>query len=103
MLLYCDPPYVGSTRSSNYRHEMTDDTAHVDLAIALLATRAAVVLSGYRSPLYDDLYRDWHRLEIPSWTGNGIRGGATKTDGNRVEVLWSNRPIGARGLFEVTA
>lgn len=104
VLLYCDPPYVGSTRSSNYRHEMTGDAAHVDLAEALRSCRATVVLSGYPSPLYDDLYGDWHRLEIPAWTGNGIRNGATKTDGDRIEVLWSNREIGQSALpFEVGA
>lgn len=99
VLLYCDPPYVGSTRSSNYRHEMTGDEDHRRLAAALNDCRAAVVLSGYHSPLYDDLYDGWHRVEIPAWTGNGIRNGATKVDGDRLEVLWSNREIGHPTLF----
>lgn len=104
-LLYCDPPYLGSTRSANYQHEMTSDVRHRELAAALADCRAAVVLSGYHSPLYNDLYDGWHRAELRAWTGNGIRNGATKTDGDRVEVLWSNRPFPEDdlGLFEVTA
>lgn len=105
VLLYCDPPYVGSTRSANYRHEMTKDDQHRELAAALNDCKAAVVLSGYHSPLYEDLYDGWHRAEMKAWTGNGIRNGATKTDGDRVEVLWSNRPFPLEDLplFEVTA
>lgn len=105
VLLYCDPPYLGSTRSTNYRHEMTGAAAHRDLAAALERARSAVVVSGYPSPLYDELYAGWHRLELPAWTGNGIRNGATKTDGHRTEVLWSNRPFPGEHLrlFEVEA
>jgi DNA adenine methylase len=105
VLLYCDPPYVGSTRSANYRHEMTRDDQHTELAAALVDCKAAVVLSGYHSPLYDDLYDGWHRAELKAWTGNGMRKGSTKTDGDRIEVLWSNRTFPAEdlGLFEVTA
>lgn len=94
VLLYCDPPYLGSTRGwgNNYVHEMRDDAQHVELAEVLRGCAAAVVLSGYPSPLCDDLYADWSRVEVKAWTGNGIRGDRSKTDGDRVEVLWSNRP-----------
>ena len=30
--------------------------------------RGPVVLSGYPSPLYDDLFTDWHRVELRSGT-----------------------------------
>jgi DNA adenine methylase len=104
VLLYCDPPYVGSTRSANYRLEMTADGKHREVAAALAVCKAAVVVSGYHSPLYDDLYGGWHRAELSTWTGNGIRDGATKVDGNRVEVLWSNRPLGRQAsLFDEVA
>lgn len=93
-LLYVDPPYLGTTRAANYRHELTSETEHRDLAEALDACKATVVLSGYPSPLYDDLYANWHRTDLAAWTGNGIRNGATKCDGDRTETLWSNRPIG---------
>jgi DNA adenine methylase len=85
VLLYVDPPYLGSTRARNYRHEMSSEADHRQLADALKACKAAVVLSGYHSPLYDELYADWERFEIDAFTGqaNGEQG--------RTEVLWSNR------------
>ena len=50
--LYVDPPYLGSTRASNYRVEMLDDDAHRTFADALNGCKASVVLSGYASPFY---------------------------------------------------
>lgn len=91
VLLYVDPPYLGSTRCRSwdgYRHEMRAEGDHRDLADALHACKAAVVLSGYASPLYDrELYPGWDRHTIAAWTGQG-------DGGNRTEVLWSNRPLG---------
>jgi DNA adenine methylase len=86
VLLYVDPPYLGSTRvSGGYRHEMRDAESHRELAAALHACRAAVVLSGYDSPLYQELYAGWHVTRIPTTTGQG----GSRED--RTEVLWSNR------------
>lgn len=101
VLLYCDPPYLASTRGwgNNYKVEMRTDDEHSALVEALLACRAAVVLSGYPAPLYDEALAGWDRTELAAWTGNGIRGDATKTDGDRVEVLWSNRALAAEHLF----
>jgi DNA adenine methylase len=91
VLLYVDPPYLRSTRSSGaYRYEMTE-ADHRDLAAALHGAKAAVVLSGYPSDLYDgELYPDWHRSTFASGTGQNA-----ETWGNRTEVLWSNRPFPA--------
>lgn len=99
-LLYCDPPYLATSRNStNYRHEMADAEQHGELLDALLECQSAVVLSGYPSPMYDGLLSDWCRVEMRGWTGNGIRNGATKTNGDRTEVLWSNRDINEPDLF----
>jgi DNA adenine methylase len=98
-LLYVDPPYLGTTRGwgRNYRHEMKNETEHRELAAALCDCTAAVVLSGYHSALYDDLYDGWHRYEMATTTGNA------KTAKDRTEVLWSNRQLGDRmELFSVT-
>jgi DNA adenine methylase len=97
VLLYVDPPYLRSTRSgTNYRHEMPGDAEHRELAEALRAARAAVVLSGYPSPLYDEVYAGWHRIDLPTGTGQGEGWQA------RTEVLWSNRPLGnAPTLFDL--
>lgn len=95
-LIYADPPYLGSVRNPRanraghgreYSAEMLTEDQHRELAAALLEARAAVVLSGYHSPLYDELYRGWHRAEIPTFNGNGTG------DRSRTEVLWSNRPF----------
>ncbi|PRX90669.1 DNA adenine methylase [Allonocardiopsis opalescens] len=95
VLLYVDPPYLGSTRTRNYACEMGGETAHRELADALNACRAAVVLSGYPSPLYADLYAGWRRYEIQSVSTQGERWAG------RTEVLWSNRVLGAQhGLFD---
>jgi DNA adenine methylase len=90
VLLYVDPPYLGSTRSNDraYRHELMTSAEHTELAEALHGCRAAVVLSGYPSDLYDrDLYPTWYRHTIPASTGQG------GTWQSRTEVLWSNRPL----------
>lgn len=88
VLLYVDPPYLAATRTSvQYRHEMPHAAEHRELAAALRDSSAAVVLSGYASPLYDDLYDGWYRHEIATVTTQGGQRGA------RREVLWSNRPF----------
>jgi DNA adenine methylase len=86
VLLYIDPPYLGSTRvSGGYRHEMTSEADHRELAAALADCRASVVLSGYDSPLYLELYADWHTTRIETTTGQG------GTREERTEVIWCNR------------
>lgn len=95
--LYVDPPYLGSTRATNYRVEMLDDDAHRTFADALNECKASVVLSGYDSPLYTELFDGWHRMDIAAPT-------TLSGDTDRVEVLWSNRPLGEPDLFsEVSA
>lgn len=96
-LLYVDPPYLGTTRArTGYRHEMHRDEEHRDLAAALSDAKASVILSGYHSELYDDLYDGWHVTEFAAFTGQANGG---RDAGQRVEVLWSNRPLGVPTLF----
>lgn len=91
--IYADPPYVGSTRSTGYRHEMRDDSAHEELAEALQACKASVVLSGYHSPLYERLYDEWNVRTFAAISDQGL------TDRHRTEVIWSNRDIEPTDLF----
>ncbi|WP_245925357.1 DNA adenine methylase [Nocardia nova] len=87
-LIYVDPPYPGGTRTRNYRVEATSEQTHRDLADAARAADATVVVSGYACDLYDrDLYPDWYRYELPTFTTQGH--GQT----HRTEILWSNRPL----------
>jgi DNA adenine methylase len=88
--LYVDPPYLGKTRTrggGGYRLDMKGADAHGELLDALLGCRASVVLSGYRSDLYDAKLADWCRIEIPTTSGQG------RVNLARTEVIWSNRDI----------
>ena len=85
--IYADPPYLGSTRERNYGIEMLEDDLHVQLADALNSCKASVVLSGYASPLYEELYEGWHRYELKAPTR--LSGTAAPN-----EILWSNVPLG---------
>lgn len=91
--IYADPPYLGSTRAANYRVEMLEDDLHIQLAAALRECKASVVLSGYASPLYEELYPGWHRMELKAPTA--LSGRAAEN-----EVLWSNVPLGIQEAFD---
>ena len=91
--IYADPPYLGSTRAANYRHELLEDDLHIRLADALNGCKSSVVLSGYDSPLYADLYAGWHRTELKAPTS--LSGGAAQT-----EVLWSNVPLASQDVLD---
>lgn len=98
--MYVDPPYLGSTRASRqYGVEMSDVDEHTELAEALQRCKSSVVLSGYPSALYDELYEGWHRLEFEAFTGQANR---TGKEGRRTEVLWSNRPLAEQQAFDLT-
>lgn len=61
-LFYLDPPYVKSTRSQShrdlYKFEMSD-ADHEELASVVHVLKGMVILSGYDSQLYRDLYSNF--------------------------------------------
>ena len=84
-LFYVDPPYPHATRnirrtSAVYAVEMSDEQ-HERLAGVLRDVRGMVMLSTYRSEMYDRLYTGWTCIERE-----------THADGARyrVEQLWLN-------------
>ncbi|MGE4293311.1 MAG: DNA adenine methylase [Desulfovibrio sp.] len=91
-LLFVDPPYVHETRTDikakrgAYRHEMTD-TDHEDLARSLHGVQGMVLLSGYGSPLYDDLYAGWTRVTRSAYADKASP---------RTEILWMNKSAAER-------
>lgn len=91
VVLYLDPPYLwetrdrtGGSRGRHYTHEMTDQD-HVELLQAIQRHPGPVVISGYRSPLYDEHLADWRRVEIKT---------RAYRQAERTEVLWMN-PVAA--------
>jgi DNA adenine methylase len=100
-LIYADPPYVHATRSPKrifgelehaYAHEMTD-ADHQALLAWLDGCLSMVVLSGYRSPLYDAALQGWRRIDLAA-LADGAR--------PRIECLWLNRAAcaGLGDLFQ---
>ena len=97
-VLYVDPPYLADTRLGRDRSRGADytlDTAgeheHRELADALRATKATVILSGYASDLYDELFADWYRLDVAMHRPSANH--TTARARHATEVLWSNRPL----------
>lgn len=89
-LIYADPPYVPSTRSTKrdgngdayhaYSHEMSD-ADHVRLLESLIASRSMVVLSGYRCDLYDRMLQTWRRADRKRMAYRQVE---------KVESIWIN-------------
>ena len=79
-LFYVDPPYVQSTRTGTgkYRLENTEDD-HRDLAAMLRGVQGMVILSGYKSEMYADLYPGW-RVSTHKARSAGRM--------SRIECLW---------------
>ncbi|MBF6614319.1 MAG: DNA adenine methylase [Chloroflexi bacterium] len=83
-LFYCDPPYPHDSRTDHnaYAYEMTDDQ-HRELAEVLHRVEGKVVLSGYQSPLMQELYGDWRSIE-------GVERLVHSVKMPRTEVVWVN-------------
>lgn len=80
-LVYCDPPYLQSTRTSDrrYRYDYTE-ADHLALLERLRTLPCAVLLSGYPSALYDEALPEWQTLELQVMNQAGVR----------TEKLWFN-------------
>ena len=89
-LFYADPPYLPQVRDPgmDYRHEMTE-ADHIELAQALNQVKGMVMVSGYPSPLYDELYKGWRVVKKETYA-DGAR--------PRTEMLWIKG--GEKELFD---
>jgi DNA adenine methylase len=75
-VFYLDPPYVSETRTSKTVYDFEMTTAdHRELATTIHDCVGKVILSGYPSDFYRELYADWrtHDFSIT----NHADGGAT--------------------------
>jgi DNA adenine methylase len=91
-IVYFDPPYVLSTRKSKkrYAHEVEDDF-HERLRDKVKGAKCMVAISGYESPLYDELFDGMNKhVAPPSRQNNG--------NNLRKECLWTNYSIQNQNL-----
>ena len=86
-LVYCDPPYVRSTRTPRdvYQYEMTD-AQHLELLSLIKELPCMVMISGYSSPMYAKALKGWNATSFQT----GTRGGRPAA-----EWVWYNydRPV----------
>lgn len=83
-VIYCDPPYLFSTRTSRHRyaHEFGRDDQHAALLALLKEMPCRVLLSGYPSKLYAQKLKSWRCIAY-----------RTRTRGRTLtECLWCNFP-----------
>jgi DNA adenine methylase len=97
VLHYVDPPYVHATRAlanpydlkyGGYVHEMSDDDHRV-LAAGLADLEGMVLVSGYPSPLYEDLFAGWAYVDSKALADGALA---------RTERLWFNAAAAATGI-----
>lgn len=80
-LVYCDPPYLHSARSSGRRYRFDySEQDHTALLELLKTLPCQVMVSGYPSALYDERLEGWHSLELQVMNHAGVR----------TEKLWFN-------------
>lgn len=93
ILFYADPPYHNNSRVTNGGDYIHDDFNHDEFLAAVVSQPPHVkfAISGYPSPLYDDMLSNWHREEsVVSAKSSNAEGSS-----HRTEVLWRNYAITA--------
>ena len=82
-VIYCDPPYLLETRTSNKRYKFEfSDSDHLKLLRYLkkLPDNCYILLSGYRNSLYEKLINDWWSVDFQTMSRGGVR----------TETVWTN-------------
>jgi len=83
-LIYCDPPYLIQTRTSPRRYRFDyQEQDHIELLELLNTLPRHIIVSGYPSPLYDDLLKGWQTTQLQVMNQGGVR----------TEKLWFNFTI----------
>ena len=77
--LYCNPPRLQESNlaDSLYSSDMTTQN-HIELSHLLNSFNGKAIISGYQSPLYNRLYKNWN-MEKKKIENTKI-----------VEVIWKN-------------
>ncbi len=85
-VLYCDPPYPKSVRSSTdrrYNFELMAEAEHSELCDLLLSIPCKIILSGYENELYNSKLKGWRKETINTTNRAGKR---------TIETVWLNFP-----------
>ena len=73
-LIYSDPPYLKRTRSSRRRYRYDYEEAdHLELLELLKGVPCQVMVSGYRSALYEERLEGWRRVALQVMNHAGVR------------------------------
>lgn len=87
MLLYCDPPYIQDTRSSDIKYDIEmSDSKHRELVTEIIKSKAKIIISGYDHPIYQKLVAHGFKkknYDVDIRDGKGNKKKST-------EVLWFN-------------
>lgn len=85
---YLDPPYVPDTRTSPSVYVKEAGIEHHQNLLKLITSglESRIMISGYRSELYDDLLHGWRRVDFD--IANHAAGGKVKR--RMVESIWMN-------------
>jgi len=86
VFIYCDPPYVQSTRGDTRYIVDMDDETHNQFLDSVINANSKILISGYDCPLYDRLTENgFTKINFDVNTVSGNRKPKTK-----VETLWKN-------------
>jgi len=92
-LIYCDPPYPLSSRSSGkiYDHELSDSD-HIQLLSSLKTKDCMIMISSYPNSLYNSSLKKWNHIDFNSVVRSGdVRRASDHGPGVRcVERCWFN-------------
>jgi DNA adenine methylase len=74
-MLFVDPPYLLETRSKKELYDFEFEAKLHEEMLIVLQTQVScmVMISGYRSALYDRILKRWRRVDIPAMTHGGLR------------------------------
>ena len=94
-LVYMDPPYVSHTRRRKrvYRYDYSTED-HKRLIHIALSLPCMVLISGYRSELYDLALENWQRYDFQAWSHSGMRTESVWFNFERPTSLHDSRYIG---------
>jgi DNA adenine methylase len=98
-LFYIDPPYHGN--ENRYKGKFTEKD-HRDLANILRTIKGKAIVSYYSTPLIEEMYQGWDRIEIGTHKFSRLQAKGTKRD-PATEILFKNYDYGQMTIFECQA